>query len=60
MHYKKGQIYDDYETVAKGRITKIVGEDMWVDFSEYARKQGYIGKYYNVYVKDYQCMSAHE
>jgi hypothetical protein len=52
---------DDFETVAQGRITKIQGEDMWVDFSEYARKQGYIGdKYYNVHVKDYECANAHE
>lgn len=52
---------DNYETVARGRITKIQGENLSVDFSEYAKKQSYIGdKYYDVHVKDYECINAHD
>ena len=51
---------DNYETVAEGRILEIKGENIVVDFRDYAKKHGYIGNYNSMHIKDYQCTDAHE
>jgi hypothetical protein len=51
-----GTKVEDYETAALGKIVKIEPEYVYVDFSEYAKKQQYIGQYYYVKVKDYMCV----
>jgi len=52
-----GQMEYGYETAAKGRITKIEGENLYVDFSKYAREQEYVGSYYNIKVSEGKCTS---
>lgn len=46
---------DGYTTVAEGKVLSVQGEDLVVDFSSYAKKHGYIGKYNFVHMKDYEC-----
>lgn len=53
-----GQPVTDHETAAKGRITKIEGEYLRVDFSEYARKQQYQGQYYDIRLEEALCVKA--
>jgi hypothetical protein len=43
------------ETAAKGRVTKVEGDYIYVDFSKYAREQKYIGDYYNIKAKSDEC-----
>jgi hypothetical protein len=46
---------EQHDTAAKGRVTKVEKEYLQVDFSEYAKKQRYIGNYNSVRVKSYEC-----
>jgi hypothetical protein len=51
-----GEGVQTYETAAKGRITKVEGETVWVDFSRYAKEQSYLGDhYYNVKLDKFEC-----
>lgn len=43
-------------TAVKGRVTKASSDSVYIDFSEYARKQRYIGLYYDVKLTETDCI----
>lgn len=45
----------DHETAALGRVRYVFGTSLIVDFSEYAKKQKYIGEYNSITVEDFMC-----
>lgn len=47
---------EEYETSAKGLVTKINGNELSVDFSKYAREQKYIGNYYDIQINEDRCV----
>ena len=44
-----------YSTVAEGAVLNARGEDLVVDFSDYAKNHHYIGDYSRIHLKDYEC-----
>lgn len=51
-----GLMPDDFETAAKGKVLQETGSHYLVDFSEYAKKQKYIGNYNNKLVDKDKCL----
>lgn len=45
-----------HETAAKGKVKQETGISYLVDFSDYAKKQGYEGDYSNYTVKKENCL----
>jgi hypothetical protein len=45
-----------YETATKGKVIMDKGQSYVVDFSEYAKKQGYKGNYSFVTIEKYLCL----